>query len=231
MRKNQWQILSGSHLKLIGAFTMVLDHIGVLFFPDVSWLRILGRLSYPIFAFMIAEGCRYTRNKLRHFLMIFAVGTVCQVVYSFVSDKIVLNILLTFSFSVLLIYALQGAYKAESWQKKALWSTLFAAGVMGVCALDQLVIIDYSFWGVMTPVLVSFGMLLGLPHWGLVLLLGVGLALLGTDYVTVQNYAFLSLPLLLLYNGKPGKHKMKYFFYLFYPVHLAVLQGIIWLVR
>ena len=121
MGNSKWQILDGSRLKLIAVFTMVLDHVGVLLFPEVSIFRILGRLSYPIFAFMIAEGCRYTRNKLRHFLMIFAVGAVCQAVYCFVSERIVLNILLTFSCSVLLIYALQGAYGAENEWKKALW--------------------------------------------------------------------------------------------------------------
>ena len=231
MGNGKWQILDGSRLKLIAVFTMVLDHVGVLLFTEVSIFRILGRLSYPIFAFMIAEGCRYTRNKLRHFLMIFAVGAVCQAVYCFVSERIVLNILLTFACSVLLIYALQSAYGAENEWKKALWATAFAAVFLGVYALGQLVVIDYGFWGVMTPVLVSFGMLLQLPHWGLVLILGVGLALLGTEYVSVQNYAFLALPLLLLYNGKPGKHRMKYFFYIFYPAHLAVLQGIVWLVR
>ena len=60
-------VLNGNHLKLIAAFTMLLDHVGILLFPQIRLLRILGRLAYPIFAFMIAEGCRYTKNKLRYF--------------------------------------------------------------------------------------------------------------------------------------------------------------------
>ena len=60
------RILSGNMLKILGAVFMLIDHIGVVFFPEVKILRILGRISFPIFAFMIAEGCRYTRNKLRY---------------------------------------------------------------------------------------------------------------------------------------------------------------------
>ena len=60
-------VLNGNHLKLIAVFTMLLDHVGILLFPQIRLLRILGRLAYPIFAFMIAEGCRYTKNKLRYF--------------------------------------------------------------------------------------------------------------------------------------------------------------------
>ena len=41
--------------------------------------------------------------------------------------------------------------------------------------------------------------------------------------------ALLALPLLMLYSGRRGKWNMKYFFYIFYPAHLAILQGIAWL--
>ena len=58
-------ILNGNHLKLIAAFSMLLDHAGILLFPQIRMLRIIGRLAYPIFAFMIAEGCRYTKNKAK----------------------------------------------------------------------------------------------------------------------------------------------------------------------
>ena len=231
MQERKWQILTATHLKLIAAFCMFLDHAAVILFPGVKFLRILGRLAYPIFAFMIAEGCRYTRNKLRYFFLVLGIGIGCQIVYFLADGDTTWNILLTFAVAILLIYALQAAYTADNWQKQALWSTAFAAVFLGVCGLDRSVGISYGVWGVMTPVFVSFAHLRKLPHWAAVLMLGIGLVLISTDYVALQDYALLVLPILLLYNGKPGKHRMKYFFYIFYPVHLAVLQGIVWLVR
>ena len=56
--------LSGNALKIIAAISMVIDHVGLMFFPTLKILRIIGRLAYPIFAFMIAEGCYYTKNKV-----------------------------------------------------------------------------------------------------------------------------------------------------------------------
>lgn len=140
--EKRFGILTGNQLKLIAAAAMLMDHAGILLFPQVTLLRILGRLAYPIFAYMIAEGCRYTKNKLRYFLMLFGLGAVCQLVYYFFSGDTYLNILLTFSVSVLLIYALQA-----SWQSgKAIWSVVFAAGVVAAIGLDMLLTIDYGFW-------------------------------------------------------------------------------------
>ena len=64
------RFLNGNVLKIIAAILMVIDHIGFTFFPSVMILRYIGRLAMPVFAFMIAEGCRYTKDKLRYFLTI-----------------------------------------------------------------------------------------------------------------------------------------------------------------
>ena len=60
------QILNGTALKSIAALIMVIDHIGYMFFPKVIWIRKVGRLSFPIFAFFVAEGFFYTKDKRRY---------------------------------------------------------------------------------------------------------------------------------------------------------------------
>ena len=219
--------LTGNQLKILAMIAMTCDHVGLQLLPKYSILRIIGRLALPIYAYMIAEGCRYTRNKLRYFLMVFGLGTACQLVYYFFSGDTYLNILLTFSCSILLIYALQASYEKKN---QALWSILFCAGFLAAYGLDQLLTIDYGFWGIMAPVFVAFAHLRKFPHWASVLLLGIPLVLLSADMGGIQYYSLLSLPLLLLYSGKRGKCQMKYFFYIFYPVHLAVLQAIAMLI-
>lgn len=59
--------LTGFHLKLIALVTMIVDHVGAVF-PTPDALRVIGRLAFPIYAFLIAEGCRHTRNR-QHYLM------------------------------------------------------------------------------------------------------------------------------------------------------------------
>ena len=220
--EKRFALLTGNQLKLIAAAAMLLDHTGILLFPGVQLFRILGRLAYPIFAYMIAEGCRYTKNKLRYFLMLFGLGAACQIVYYVFSGDTYLNILLTFSVSVLLIYALQASYASS----KTVWSAVFAAGVVAAVGLDMCLTFDYGFWGMMTPVLVSFAHVRRFPRWAEVVLLGCGLVLLAAEYGAQQYCALLCLPLLLCYSGRRGKGNLKYFFYIFYPVHLMILQGI-----
>ena len=96
--------LSGSTLKLIACVAMFVDHFGLVVFPKMMIFRIIGRLAFPIFAFFIAEGCKYTRNRLKHFLLIFSVGIIYFFFYLFAYGEIYPSIFLTFSVSILNIY-------------------------------------------------------------------------------------------------------------------------------
>lgn len=215
--------LSGNHLKIIAALSMLLDHAGLMLFPGLKIFRILGRLALPIFAYMIAEGCRYTRNKKRYFLTVFSLAAVCQAVYFVASGSTYLSILVTFSMSILLIYIMQ-------WYKKCrnLPAFLVLAAAVAACwLLNRVCTVDYGFWGCMLPVFAAA--LQDTPYDRIrchVAMLGVGLVFLGLSLGGTQWYALLALPLLALYSGKRGKYKMKYFFYIFYPAHLVALQVI-----
>lgn len=223
--------LSGNILKLVAAAAMLVDHIGVVFFPYNLTFRMIGRLAFPIFAFMIAEGCHYTKNRARYFLGIFLLGALCQAVYFFVSGDTYLNILLTFSCSIPLVYLLQ-EWKARHNLLLMLPFTM-AVAIAYVC--HQHVHLDYGFWGIMVPVFTAVAYPLRRApiekrhHLLRVAFLALALIPSAMSNPRLQPYSFLALPLVLLYSGKRGKGRFKYAFYLFYPLHLALLQGIDWL--
>ena len=63
----KYGFLSGNTLKILACVFMFIDHLGVIIFPDVYILRAVGRLAMPLFAWMLAEGCFYTKNKLKDY--------------------------------------------------------------------------------------------------------------------------------------------------------------------
>lgn len=218
--------LSGNALKLIAAAAMVADHAGLLLFPGNMLFRIIGRLAYPIFAFMIAQGCKYTHDRRRYLLQLLVLAVFCQIVYFLADGSLYFSILFTFSLSIAVIYVLQFWKAAPT----ALSSAALCAAIIAVYILNRLFIIDYGFWGCMVPVFAA------LPQRtqydtpkNQVLSMVPGLVLLSASQGGIQFWCLAAVPLLLLYSGQRGKHKMKAFFYIFYPVHLAVLQGIAWI--
>ena len=227
-------------LKIIAAISMTVDHVGVILFPRMTILRIIGRIAFPIFAFMIAEGCRYTKNKLKYFLCVFGTATICQIAYTVYSQRLYMSILVTFSISILLIYALQYMKntlksKTEDLIKKILSCFIFFFGVVAAFVLNLFVEIDYGFIGCMLPVLASifeseqelFGLLKRVNiNFIRLLTFGIGLALLVLHSGGIMHYALLALIPLLFYSGKRGQLKLKYFFYIFYPAHLLIINGI-----
>lgn len=221
--------MTGFILKLIAAVTMCIDHAGLLLFPDALWMRAVGRLAFPLYAWCIAEGFRYTHSRKRYFFQIFLLGAACQLVAFFADGTKTLGILLTFSLSILLMWIADRARHAEADDSPAAWRIAFVCAVVAALLLCQLVSFDYGFFGVMLPVFPS----LFESRRNRFSAFALGLAALCVHYavagVVLQCLSLCALIPLFFYNGKPGRYRMKYFFYIFYPLHLAVLQGIAWL--
>lgn len=246
------RFINADLLKLIAAALMLIDHIGVVFgekFPPdtILTLRTIGRLSMPLFAFAIAEGCRYTRNKPLHFIMLFGLGVCCFLVYLIALGQVYYNILITFSFSVLTIYALQFMKRSLCEKQNGLWKKicsplLFAGAIAAAYVFCYFNLVDYGFWGCMLPVFASLFDFHRIPAPALlqktdvlpvrIVSMAVGLLLL-TFHTTfppkIAAWALLSIPILFLYSGKKGNWHLKYFFYIFYPAHLAILQVLAWI--
>ena len=212
--------LTSNQLKLLAMLTMTLDHIGVQMFPGVLWLRIVGRLAFPIYAYMIAEGCAHTRNRRKYLLQMSGLALLCQLVYFFAMGSLFQCILVTFTLSILLIYACDTGSRP-----------LTALALLGVAfvtvALPRLLpgtdfAIDYGFFGVLVPVAAY----LGKTHREKLLFMAFTLAALAWSFGGIQWYSLAALLPLALYSGQRGKRRMKWLFYLYYPLHLAAIYGI-----
>lgn len=245
--KDKLSFLSSNGIKFIAAFCMLCDHVGYIFFPKVIAFRFIGRIAFPLFAFMIAEGCRYTRNKLKHFLTVALFAFTCQLGL-FIFDKDMgmsqINVFVTFTFSIIMIYALQAFYerlfsKDVKAYEKIFFGIIFIATIFAVYYISLYISFDYGFFGALIPLFASVFMLPGVcdirwlkvldNKYMHILTLGMGVSLmvfLSKKFVSIKWCALLSLVVLLFYSGRKGKLKTKYFFYVFYPLHLVLLEGL-----
>ena len=243
-------------IKILAALFMLIDHTGMLLFPNITILRIIGRLAMPLYAYMIAEGCKYTKNKWLYLAQLFSLGAICQIVFYITSQSLNMGILITYSFSVCLIYALQHTKKVLFSKESKIVLKIFSIvtyifAILLMYVITKFVKIEYGFFGCMLAVLAS------LPDFSCIeqnekqknvlryidnkyvkiLLFATGLILLSifdpfttSSYGNIQFYSLISILFLLLYSEKKGKKKMKYFFYIFYPAHQVVLQIIEWII-
>ena len=219
--------LTGNQLKLLALLAMTCDHVGLQLLPRFIILRIIGRLAAPLFAYMIAEGCRYTHDRGRYLGRLLGMAALCQSAYFVAMRSLYQCIFVTFSLSVCLIYALDNALRRRKPASVLIAAAAIAAVVFITVGLPRILIhtdfdVDYGLWGVMLPVLVYFGR----GKWEKLTLFAVGVGLLGLHYGGTQWWGLLSVPLLALYNGKKGTWNIGPLFYWYYPAHLVVIYGL-----
>ncbi|MCB2299019.1 TraX family protein [Clostridium tagluense] len=236
--------MSTSMLKIIAILLMLIDHMGAALFPETTIMRMIGRLSFPIFAYLIAVGYSKTNSfpKYLRRLLIFAV--VSQIPFSLAFTEQVriyslsdffrffvggpnphLNIFFTLAIGLLAI---------RVWDKGELrFGRIMAVLALGITAIAFHT--DYGIYGVammlafyifrdnkiktvisQTSVYILFDALQPLVY--VLKSPGVSIELAWFN----QALSLLSLIFIFMYNGKKGKD-LKYFFYAFYPVHLLVI--------
>lgn len=214
--------LSSNQLKILALIAMTCDHVGKQLLPQYEILPIIGRLAFPIFAYMIAEGCRYTRNRKKYFLTMFALAFVCQVVYFVAMGSLYQCVLVTFTLAIGLIYAVdyamkQGTVKGWSLAGMAFLGAYFICKVLPDILMHTDFEIDYGIWGVLLSVFVY----LANNKTQKIALATATLILLSFSMGGNQWYCLFTIPLLSLYNGKRGQANLKNLFYIYYPAHLV----------
>lgn len=213
------QILDGTMLKIIAVICMVFDHVGDALFPSQMWLRAIGRIAFPIFAFCVSEGYIHSKDRLTYLIRIGVFALISEIPFNlFVSGNLIhldyQNVMFTFFIAILALVS----YDKITENKKVM---SYIIGIITVLLFAIVALIfgtDYGLYGVL---LVFCFYVLKNINYSLKVFFSTLLQLLFNS-VGVYIYTIFSFVPLLLYNGKKGKG-LKWLFYVFYPSHLLLL--------
>ncbi|MBR3966647.1 MAG: hypothetical protein IKJ91_06200 [Clostridia bacterium] len=242
--------MSSNILKLIACFTMLLDHIGYMMMASgvgdynvALILRLVGRISFPIFAFLIAEGFKHTKNVVFYAARLFLAGIISEIPYNLCfHGKLVyrgsLNVMFTFTIALIMLIFSDMCIKSS---KKEI-RFLFILPLFSACYFAESFSVDYGYFAIL---LIFLLYIIDSNQVSKKILLLPVLLMFAARYIISafiegntaslwhhqQLYATLAFVPLVLYNGKGGSsgkskgaRKLKqYLFYLFYPAHLLAL--------
>lgn len=234
MEKTERKGITGSVLKWIAVASMFLDHAAAslieegafslgsramslqdpLFLLDLV-LRAIGRLAFPIYCFLLAEGYRHTRDVRKYLLRLLAFGLVSEIPFDLVFKHRVLefsyqNVYFTLLLGLLAIHIYQCVMAKGS---RLHIPALLAAAPWVAAAF--LLHTDYGAWG--AGLILALHVLRDRPAWRNT---AAALLLFGSSPLEIFGYP--DFLLFHRYNGERGRQP-KYFFYLFYPAHLLLL--------
>ena len=227
------KFLTGNQLKMIAVIAMTIDHLTSVLYPNypTDWwimaLHIIGRLAAPIFWYFIAEGYYHTRDIKRYAIRLFAFAIISHFAYNFafgipfmpfqtsVFNQTSVIWSLAWGLTALATYESKGF---KPWQKTAL---ILGIAVITFCA-------DWSCIAVLAIVQIgrnrgNFKKQMTMMVLWVSAYAAVYAAFINPVYGVLQLSVVLTIPLLNMYNGKQGTWKgMKWFFYVYYPLHLII---------
>lgn len=234
-------------IKFIAAFTMTLDHIGVYFFAptetesfyslDYIILRVIGRVAFILFAYMIAEGFIKTSNLKNYFLrlFVFAVGIEVFIIgYSIVvkdySNIMHINVIWPLVFG---LGALSLLKSDKIWIRLLSIPIVFLAEYINTPygAYGVLIIMIFALYrNKLTQFLFVVGINLLFIQWPIYDLSHLYGYARYQDFMVIQWFSLLAFIFIYFYNGKKGRLNTKWFFYIFYPMHLGLIYLVSYLI-
>lgn len=217
--------LDTNFLKLIAITSMVIDHVGHVFFPQYPIFRWIGRMAFPLFCYCLTVGMLYTHDIKKYLGRLAAFSIISQPFWilafnyqDFMGNLTNLNIFFTLLLS---LFAVWGIYSRKWW--------CFVVGFLCVCFFN----VDYSATGVI--LMLIFYLCRNKPYLGAILYtlsylpalynadLSDPLALaIGGHAIGFEIFSLLALPFILIQTNSSLKIS-KWFFYCFYPAHLLLI--------
>jgi hypothetical protein len=219
--------MNSYHLKLIAIITMLIDHTGAVLVPSNTMLnlimRCIGRLSFPIFVFLLVEGFHHTKDVKKYLLRMGAFALISEIPFDLAFYGKVLefnhqNIFFTLFLGLLCMYLMSIVEKKFS-RNFLVMNLLNALLTLMIGIIAFIMKTDYDYRGII--LIVAFYLFRESKLLRGFSLLFVSGYLLG--YINILATA--SIIPITLYNGQKGK-SIKYAFYIFYPAHLLILAFI-----
>ncbi|MBQ7885825.1 MAG: hypothetical protein IJ313_02915 [Clostridia bacterium] len=219
--------MSSFALRLIALLTMMVDHVGLALFPDVGLFRCVGRLSFPIYCFLIVQGYLHTRSIASYGRRLMLLAILSEIpfdmlIFGRIASPVEQNVL----FSLLL--GLMALYSHDALNTKPLHAS---AAILALCLCAMAANVSYGWLSIALCLGVRCAgesrAKLGIYTAGALLLYSLTLLLsrVTASWVLVSLCALFGIVPLLLYNGKRGaRHPMLTFlFYAAYPLHIILL--------
>lgn len=206
-------ILTSYDLKAIAMVTMLIDHIGALFFPKLILLRIIGRVAFVLFSFLLVEGFFHTKSLRNYLGAVVLAGILSEIPYdlafsgewfNFQSQ----NVLFTLGMGIIAMMVLSSTIASDL---KVLFVYL-------IVVINSYLGFDYSYMGILQIVCFYIYKSSFFKKATIVSVLNLFYGF----RITVQSIAFIGLVPIYFYNGKRGK-KSGWVFYTFYGLHLMIL--------
>lgn len=219
---SRYQRLDGTVLKLIACLSMFIDHLGAVCFSGMMGFRIIGRLAFPIYCFLLVEGAVHTHDMKKYILRMGIFALISEIPFDLAFyHRLVYtghqNVFFTLGLGLLAIWFLE--HPIEQLDIPDVLYKLLVIIAAGLIA--EFFNTDYGFTGI--AVICIFYYLRGQPQLKYPIA-AILLAAMGG----VEFYAVLALIPILLYNGQRGRQTkvMQYGFYIFYPVHLLLIAAL-----
>ncbi|WP_086757296.1 TraX family protein [Nostoc sp. 106C] len=206
--------LSAFNIKILAAVFMLMDHVCYVLMPDLLILHYFGRLSFPLFAWLLTEGEKHTRNAYRYGIRLLITAIISQPIFSIVFLDLSLNILFTLLIGLVMLRLAKRCPQ--------LWQQLIIAGVCA--AVAEVLSCDYGAYGIGVIFLMSLTNKLKPKIWSLYWCIFHLVLLTLSVRSIVQSLAIFAGLIVFQFNGQQGPRAR--WFYLFYPVHLLII-GII----
>ena len=232
--------LSAAALHILAMTFMLMDHLWATLLPAQEWLTCVGRIAFPIFAFMAVEGYFHTHNLKKYLLRMLIFAVISEVPFDLMYGgtwfyPVHQNVIWTLMMGLAGIHLMETVRKKKSTFVYILVSAIVVilGGLLGTLSM-----VDYYGIGVLTVFIFYFfrgrkwwcllGQMLAL-YWVNVELLGglmYPIRLFGMEFeLCQQGLALLALLPIWLYRGRQGYHSkpFQYFCYAFYPMHMLVI--------